>query len=118
MPLTNVPTFTGDTHTGVYLGFKELQRQGDDGKPFTQYILGIEHEIPDGWGGTKTVIVELTVSQELQKKGFVTLLTPLVNSEVSFPVFIRASKSTGNITRYVMAEAMQMFGTSSQKDAA
>lgn len=106
--------FTGDLHSGVYLGFKtEEVTERKTGDKYTQYVLGFQRTIPNGFGGEKEVITEVVVSKDLVTKGFVTLLTPYVDTELTLPIFVSASQG-GYLTRYVTQQAMAVF----QKQAA
>jgi len=108
--LVHIPTFTGDSHTGIYLGFREEQKLDKDKKPYTQYILGMMREVPTKFGSTQEMITELTVSKDLATKGFLTLMAQMVDTQISLPIYVTTYQGSTNVTRYVVESAMQMFG--------
>lgn len=112
--LVHIPTFTGDSHTGYYLGFREEQKLDKDKKPYTQYILGMMREVPTKFGTTNEMITELTVSKDLATKGFLTLMAPMVDTQISLPIYVSTYQGSTGVTRYVTESAMQMFGQGAQ----
>lgn len=112
--LVHIPTFTGDSHTGVYLGFREEQKLDKDKKPYTQHILGMMHEVPTKFGTTKEMITELIVSKELVTRGFISLMANMVDTQISLPIYSSTYQGSTMVTRYVTESAMQMFGQGAQ----
>ncbi|RVT44644.1 hypothetical protein EMM73_16050 [Rheinheimera sediminis] len=112
--LVHIPTFTGDCHTGIYLGFREEQKLDKEKKPYTQYVLGMMREIPTKFGTTSEMITELTVSKDLATKGFLTLIAPMVDTQISLPIYVSTYQGSSGVTRYVTESAMQMFGQGAQ----
>jgi hypothetical protein len=112
--LVHIPTFTGDSHTGIYLGFREEQKLDKDKKPYIQYVLGMMREIPTKFGTTSEMITELTVSKDLATKGFLTLIAPMVDTQISLPIYVSTYQGSTSVTRYVTESAMQMFGQGAQ----
>lgn len=112
--LVHIPTFTGDSHTGIYLGFREEQKTDKEKKPYTQYILGMMREVPTKFGSTQEMITELVVSKELATKGFLTLMGNLVDTQISLPIYVASYQGSNSVTRYVVESAMQMFGQGAQ----
>lgn len=112
--LVHIPTFTGDSHTGIYLGYREEQKIDKDKKPYTQYILGMMRQVPTKFGTTSEMITELTVSKDLATKGFLTLLAPMLECQISLPIYVSTYQGSAGVTRYVTESAMQMFGQGAQ----
>ncbi|WP_233007141.1 hypothetical protein [Rheinheimera faecalis] len=108
--LVHIPTFTGDSHTGIYLGYREEQKLDKEKKAYTQYVLGMMRQIPTKFGTTSEMITELTVSKDLATKGFLTLLAPMLETQISLPIYVSTYQGSSGVTRYVTESAMQMFG--------
>ena len=108
--LVHIPTFTGDSHTGIYLGYREEQKLDKEKKPYTQYVLGMMRQIPTKFGTTSEMITELTVSKDLATKGFLTLLAPMLETQISLPIYVSTYQGSSGVTRYVTESAIQMFG--------
>jgi len=108
--LVHIPTFTGDSHTGINLGYREEQKLDKEKKPYTQYVLGMMRQIPTKFGTTSEMITELTVSKDLATKGFLTLLAPMLETQISLPIYVSTYQGSSGVTRYVTESAIQMFG--------
>lgn len=113
MALINIPTFTGQTINGVYLGTRIFEGRPDkNGQTKKKVFAAVGVPSIDEYGNQETAKFECVVPESLLKTDVLQKLHALQGTEISLPVWYRPweldNGKTGT-TCYLAADVQELF---------